>query len=118
MQTTGLQLQATNHNYVISEEDLYMQMEVLQSLHQLCYHHWIDSCRFSKTHQDTFTWQKEKEREEKEKPKQERRKKGGRKEREKPYGALCTLDIRHDSRNLPPFLPNNFMLSNAKNAQI
>jgi len=49
---------------------------------------------------------------------EERRKKGGRKEREKPYGALCTLDIRHDSRNLPPFLPNNFMLSNAKNAQI
>jgi hypothetical protein len=39
MQTTGLQLQATNHNYVISEEDLYMQMDVLQSLHQSCYHY-------------------------------------------------------------------------------
>ncbi len=93
MQTTGLQLQATNHNYVISEEDLYMQMGVLQSLHQSCHHHWIDLCRLSKTHPDTFTWQKERERQEKEKPKQERRKKGGRKQREKPYGALCELDI-------------------------
>jgi hypothetical protein len=39
MQTTGLQLRATNRNYVISEEDLYMQMDVLQSSHQLCHHH-------------------------------------------------------------------------------
>jgi hypothetical protein len=50
-------------------------------------------CRFSKTHQDAFTRQKERERQVKEKLKQERRKKGGRKEREKPYGALCELDI-------------------------
>lgn len=100
MQTTGLQLQATNHNYVISEEDLNMQMDVLQSLHQSCYHHWIDLCRFSKTHQDIFTWQKEKERQEKEKPKQERRNK---RERETLWSTVWAryLDMNLEISPLP-----------------